>query len=231
MKKKLKVLPILFFIQLFGQDNQCKIHLDSLNLEINVNDFFIDKIVKHDSLEYSEENGTLINSVEAFTKYGKTHYTIKDSLTEYDLEKEFYSEEDKKIIIGQLYSINRYAESDKLACYKNIYFPSLSILSTNNDKFIGLIAENNFVNEIDFNLLIENLQKTNKLNKIFTTNFEIFQFDFNSYKIEFKKGRDSYGKIYSIDDNENEVKIYIEFLMTSKFADEKQLNWLNKNND
>lgn len=235
MKKILKVLPVMFFMHFFGQNIQCNIHLDSLDIGMNVNSFFIDKIIKHDSLEYYDENETLINSVQAFTKYGETYYTRKSSLTEYDLEKEFYSEEDKNIIIGNLYSINRYAESDRLACYLNISFPTLSILSTTNDKFVGLIAENSFINEPDFNLLIENLQKTNNLQKLITTNFEIFQFDFNSYVIEFKKGRDSYGKIYTItfeDDNEEEIeKIYIEFVIRSKLADNKQLEWLNTNND
>lgn len=232
MKQIFKIIPILIFTEIFGQNTQCKIPLDSLDLMMNVNDFFIDKIVKDDSLEYFNKSDTITNSILVFEKYGETDHSRKTKLTGYDLKKDYYSQKYDNINIGKLYSISRYSESDKLVCYKNIWFPTFSILSTDDDKFIALIAENSLLNENEFNLFIESLQKTNKLNKILSDNFEIFQFDFNSYYIEFKKGRGSYGKMHYVlfEGDEDIPTVYIEFLIISKLADVNQLKWLNQKN-
>ncbi len=74
----------------------------------------------------------------------------KKNITEEDLKKEYYLEGDDQIKIGSLYSKNIYRESDQLICFKNLWFPTFSILNTNDDKFIALIAENRKLNESDF---------------------------------------------------------------------------------
>ncbi len=224
-------LPFIIFSQ--TQNNQCKISLNDLDLGMNVNTFFIEKIIKEDTDLYSTEYNTKVNAIEAFKKYDETSNVSKSSLTEKDLEKEFYFEGDDKINIAQLYSITRYTEDDKLVCFQNIWFPRFSILATNNDKFVLLIAENRNVIEEDFKMLIKNLKKTNKLNITDSKNFETYSFDSKTYYLIFKKAKTSYRSESSIQipgEPKEKIKkqIDLEFIILSKLANDKHLNWLNK---
>ena len=222
-------IPFLIFSQ--TQSNQCNIDLNNLDLGMNVNTFFIDKIVSKDQNLYSTEFGATINAIKAFKKYNQTHNVIKSNLTEEDLDKEFYFEGDDKIKIAQLYSITRYTENDKLQCYQNIWFPVFSILATNDDKFVALIAHNRKVEEEDFKLLIENLKKTNKLNTISSNKFETFCFEFDTYYIKFKTAKLNYrseSQIQISDESKEKVKkiIDLELIILSKLASDKHLNLL-----
>ncbi|WP_417873766.1 hypothetical protein [Xanthomarina gelatinilytica] len=223
-------IPVLIFCQ--TQNNQCKILINDFDLGINVNTFFVEKIIKEDSNLYATEYGTTINATEAFKKYEETSNVSKSNLTEKDIEKEFYFEDDEKINIAQLYSIIRYTEDDKLVCYQNIWFPKFKILATNDDKFVALIAENRKVVEEDFKQLIENLEKNNKLNAIDSENFETYSFDFESYYLKLRKVKPSYrteSSVQILGKPKEKIKIDLEFIILSKSANEKHLNWLNKN--
>ena len=227
-------IPFLIFSQ--SQNEQCKIPMTDLDLKMNVNTFFVEKIIKEDNDIYTTEYGTTINAVEAFKKYGQTRNVSKINLTEDDLKKEIYFEEDDKINIAQLYSITRYTEVDKLVCYHNIWFPTFKILATNENNFVALIAENREVVEKDFKELIGNLKKTNQLNITDTKNFETYSFDFNKYFLKFKIAKTSYRNsseahilIEGETEEKLEKKIDLEFIVLSKSANDKHLNWLNKN--
>ena len=225
-------IPFLIFGQ--TQNNQCKISINDLDLGMNVNTFFVEKIIKEDNNLYSTEYGTTINAIEAFKKYEETRNVSKSNLTEKDIEKEFYFKGDDKINIAQLYSITRYTEDDKLVCYQNICFPIFRILATNDDKFVALIAENRKLVEEDFKVLIGNLKKTNKLNITDSEKFETYSFDFETYYLKFKIAKPSYRSESSIQmpgEPKEKVKkiIDLEFIILSKSASDKHLNWLNKN--
>lgn len=201
---------------------------------MNVHTFFIEKIINEDSDLYNTEYGTTINAAEAFKKYKETRNASKSNLTEKDLEKELYFEGDDKINIAQLYSITRYTEDDKLICYQNIWFPLFRILATNDDKFVALIAENRNVVEEDFKVLIKKLERTNKLNITDSENFETYSFEFDTYHLKFKKVKPSYRNESSIQmpgEPREKIKktIDLEFIILSKSASDKHLNWLTKN--
>ncbi|WP_139375337.1 hypothetical protein [Sphingobacterium nematocida] len=225
-------IPFLLFCQ--TQNNQCKILINDLDLGINVNTFFVEKIIKEDSNLYATEYGTTIDAIEAFKKYEETNNVSKSNLTEKDIEKEFYFEDDEEINIAQLYAITRYTEDDKLVCYQNIWFPKFEILATNDDKFVALIAENRKVAEEDFKLLIENLEKDKKLNATNSENFEMYSFDFANYYLKLRKAKPSYrteSSIQILDAPKENIKktIDLELIILNKSANEKYLNWLNKN--
>ena len=225
-------IPFLLFCQ--TQNNQCKILINDLDLGINVNTFFVEKIIKEDSNLYATEYGTTIDAIEAFKKYEETNNVSKSNLTEKDIEKEFYFEDDEEINIAQLYAITRYTEDDKLVCYQNIWFPKFEILATNDDKFVALIAENRKVAEEDFKLLIENLEKDKKLNATNSENFEMYSFDFANYYLKLRKAKPSYrteSSIQILDAPKENIKktIDLELIILNKSANEKHLNWLNKN--
>ena len=222
--------PLLIFGQ--TQNDQCKIQINDLDIKMNVNTFFIDNIIKDDKTQYNTEYGSTINATDAFKKYKQTQNVAKSNLTEADLDKEYLLEGDEKINIAQLYSIVRYAEDDRLVCYQNIWFPTFKILSTMDDRFVALIAENRKVAEEDFKILIGNLEKTNKLNKSDSQNFETYSFDFKTYELKFKKAKSSYRSESSIQMSEEtkpKKTIDLELIIQSKSASDKQLNWLNKN--
>ena len=197
--------------------------MNNLDLGMNVNTFFVEKIIKEDKNLYSTEYGTTINAIEAFKKYNQTLNVDKRNLTEEDLDKEFYLDGDDKINVAQLYSITRYTEDDKLVCYQNIWFPFFRILATNDDKFVALIAENRKVVQEDFKELIENLKKSNKLNTIESENFETHSFDFDTYYLKFKIAKPSYRNESSIQmpsepKEKVEKTIDLEFVILSKSA-------------
>jgi hypothetical protein len=225
-------IPLLFFGQ--TQNNQCKIPINDFDLGINVNAFFVEKIISEDANLYSTENGKTINSVKAFEKFKQTQKASISNLTEMDLEKKVYFEGDEKINIAQLYSINRYTEDDKLVCYHNIWFPTFKILATNDDKFIALIAENRKVVDDNFKTLIKKIEKTNKLNITKSEKFETYSFDFETHFLKFKIAKSSYRNESNIQmpgESKDKVEktIDLEFIILSKLASDKHLNWLNKN--
>ena len=163
----------------------------------------------------------------------------KKNITEEDLKKEYYLEGDDQIKIGSLYSKNIYRESDQLICFKNLWFPTFSILNTNDDKFIALIAENRKLNESDFLTFIENIKKTAELKVNETNRYTIFEFNFETYQIRLRKTKSSYRSESSVAvpslNNEEKKKpskiVDIEFLIINKTANEIHLNWLNKNEE
>lgn len=225
-------IPFLIFGQ--NQNNECKIPLTDLDLKMNVSTFFADKILTEDKNQYTTEYGTALDAAAALKKYGKTYIASKTNLTEEDLQKEFYMEGDDKTKIAQLYSVNRYTEDDKLVCYQNIAFPSFKILATNDDQFIALLAENRKVDEEEFKTLIGNLEKTNKLTMTQSDRFETYSFDLRTYSLQFKQAKQSYRSESSIQtpgNNPEKItkKIDLELVILSKKANDKHLNWLNKN--
>lgn len=229
-------LVLLYPFLIFGQtqNDQCKIPINDLDLKMNVNTFFIDKIIKDDNTQYNTEYGSTLSATEAFKKYKQTQKVAKTNLPEADLDKKHLLEGDEKINIAQLYSIVRYVEDDRLVCYQNIWFPTFKVLSTMDDKFVALIAENRKVAEEDFKVLIGNLEKTNKLSKTDSQNFETYSFDFKTYELKFKKAKTSYRSESSIqlageDKDKPKKTVDLELIILSKSASDKHLNWLNKN--
>ncbi|WP_282629507.1 hypothetical protein [Empedobacter sedimenti] len=215
----MKILFALLFLPLFlfGQSNnsECQIQLDHIDLLLN-------------------EKNPLINP-----KIIDQNTISQKNITEEDLKKEYYLEGDDQIKIGSLYSKNIYRESDQLICFKNLWFPTFSILKTNDDKFVALIAENRKLNESDFLTFIENIKKTAELKVNETNRYTIFEFDFKTYQIKIRKTKSSYRSESSVAvptlNNEEKKKpskiVDIEFLIINKTANEKHLNWLNKNEE
>lgn len=74
-KKRMKpiFLVLLYPFLIFGQtqNDQCKILINDLKMKMNVNTFFIDKIIKDDNTQYNTEYGSTISATDALKNISK----------------------------------------------------------------------------------------------------------------------------------------------------------------
>lgn len=228
------LLTVFSTAESWAQSNsECMVQLENIDLKMNVLQFLEKNFFEKDNMTYHTESGTPINASEAFKTYGLTYNIYKETITEKDLKKETYYEGDDLIEIAQLYYTGRYTETDKIACYDNIWFNSLKILATNEDQFVALIAENRRTLENDFEDILTELGKKTKSEKTDFKNYELFTFNFEDYAIQVKKFKQSYRSESRIATPGEIVQslVDLELLFIVNSINEKHINWLNKLNN
>lgn len=230
-------IPAIFLAQVNSKSNDCKIQLENFHLTTKVSDYFLKNFLIDEKTQYLDENKRIVSAAEAFKIRGETEKFAKNNLTEKDLKKEFYFEDDDKKNIGYLYSKIRYVESDRTVCFGKLGFPTFTILSNNQDQFIAFIAESRSIPEEDFNELLNKLKKKYNIKLTDTDRFEVYTLILEKNTIQFKKAKKSYRSQSSVavpSYPEGKIEVYkptvdITLLLISKSATQKHMNWLSKN--
>lgn len=228
------IINLFISILSFSQKEQaikeldCTIDLSQINLNMNVENFFLENFINKDSLLYQVEDKQ-INAKEYFAKYNKTYTIARNELTKKSINKSNYGADDDSLGIGKLYVLNRYSESDKLACFQNISFYTIDVLASTNDEFVALMAYNRKVNENDFNALIK------KLNDEYKVEISLFK-GYKEYKYKAVNKNISLNVMNSSASivsepsfgNKSEAPKYInvEIIILSTSANDNHIKWL-----
>lgn len=126
MKIKLITLFVLLSMLLGYSQNFNPIQFDTIKRETLTKELFLKNVVTKDKDIFEIENVNY-TALEVFKKYKQTRYAVQNEITN-----------DQNKVIGQLYAIERYTESDTLFKFENLKFNRFEIYSDNENKTIAL---------------------------------------------------------------------------------------------
>ncbi len=101
------------------------IQFDTIKRETLTKELFLRNVVAKDKDIFEIENVNY-TALEVFKKYKQTRYAVQNEITN-----------DQNKVIGQLYAIERYTESDTLFKFENLKFNRFEIYSDNENKTIA----------------------------------------------------------------------------------------------
>lgn len=146
MRKSLIIcFTLLSVVSCLGQKYN-SIKFDTVNRNTSAKELFLKKIIAKDNSGYQDDDDKIYNAVEAFEKFKQTRDAVQ-----YDLKLET----NDKIIIGKLFGIERYVDSDTIFKYENLCFNRFSIFSDAKDKTAAYKLYSDNQDEAKLNKFIE----------------------------------------------------------------------------
>ena len=124
---KIKLITLFVLLSMLSGYSQKfnPIQFDTIKRETLTKELFLKNVVAKDKDIFEIENVNY-TALEVFKKYKQTRYAIQNEITN-----------DQNKVIGQLYAIERYTESDTLFKLENLKFNRFEIYSDNENKTIA----------------------------------------------------------------------------------------------
>ncbi len=179
MRKSLIICFTLLSVVLCLGQKYNSIKFDTVNRNTSAKELFFKKIIERDHIVYEDE-GKTYNVVEAFEKFKQTNDAVQ-----YDLKTE--NEKGVKII-GKLYAIERYIDSETIFKYDNLSFNRFLIFSDTNDKTVAYKLLNDNQDETELNKFIT---KYTGLYKSSVNRDDDYIFELDNFTILLKKSNNN----------------------------------------
>lgn len=206
------------------------INIDHIKITDNIEKIILQNFKKQND-NYKHFSGYYVSNASKNTPNEKQYFFEVDTLTELDLKKEAYFEEDHSKNVLLSYHTNLFREDDSLICYKHAIFSNFRAITDLDTNLMYLIAENSIMPENMYYDLIASLSKNNVEKKSERKHYWQSKFEMKHYDLLILKVKPSYRSSTSIlvPGTVATKKVDMCLILINKKANAASLNWLDKN--